>query len=147
MFSNITFLFYLIGPMLYWYIRSVLTYNDRLKRKDLWHLFPALVYLIAIIPYMVSPYSYKVKIATSILNEPGFLGNFKATFLSEIFSVSSVYIFRPLLVLAYTIWCIGLFIRFLIKNDPSSFFSRQQFMSKWLSVFLGFKVILKFLNS
>ena len=141
-FSNITCLFYLIGPMLYWYIRSVLTDNDRLKRWDLLHLLPTLIYLIGIIPYMITPYSYKVKIATAILNEPGFLGSFKATFLSEIFSVSSVYIFRPLLVLAYTIWCIGLFIRFLIKNDPTSFFSRQQFMSKWLSVFLGFQFVL-----
>ena len=141
-YTHITFLFYLIGPMLYWYIRSVLTDKVNLQKKDILHLIPMLIYLLAAIPYIFGSYSHKVEVATSIVNVPGYLGNFKVTILSEIFSVSSVYIFRPLLVWIYTVWSIALFIRFLIKNDKTLVFSHQKFMTKWLFVLLGFQFVL-----
>ena len=141
-YTHITFLFYLIGPLLYWYIRSVLTDKVNLQKNDLFHLIPMVIYLVASLPYLFSSYSYKVEVATSIVNVPGYLGNIKVTILSEIFSVSSVYIFRPLLVWIYTVWSIALFIRFLIKNDKTLIFSHQKFMTKWLSVLLGFQFVL-----
>ena len=128
--------------MLYWYIRSVLTDKINLQKKDILHLIPMLIYLVAALPYLFSSYSFKVEVATNIVNVPGYLGSFKATILSEIFSVSSVYIFRPLLVWIYTAWSFLLFIRFLIKKDKILVFSHQKFMTKWLSVLLGFQFVL-----
>ena len=39
-YTHITFLLYLIGPVLYWYIRSVISDRGNLQKKDLFHLIP-----------------------------------------------------------------------------------------------------------
>ncbi len=120
-FVNATFTFYLIGPMLYWYIRSTLTDNAGWKKSDFWHLIPLLVYLVSALPYIFSPWSYKVDIASSIVNDPGFMGTFQATILSEIFSNTAVYLSRPVLVLGYSIMALVLFIRFIRKKKYQGF--------------------------
>jgi hypothetical protein len=44
-FINIGFLTYLTGPMLYLYVRSVLTDDTGIKKTDWLHLIPMLLYL------------------------------------------------------------------------------------------------------
>jgi AraC-like DNA-binding protein len=140
--TNISFLFFLPGPFLYFYIRSVLTDNSRLKWIDLWHLIPLLIYLAAALPHMLSPYSHKIEIANKIVNDSGFLGSYKFTILSEIFSNTAVYLSRPILVLIYTLWSIGLLIRYLKHRSFRMVLPGQYFMIKWLSLLLGFQLML-----
>ena len=140
--TNFTFLLYLIGPMLYWYIRSILTDDSRLRTSDLLHLLPMLIYLVAALPYMITPWSYKTEIATEIVKDIAFAGTFKFTVLSEIFSNAVVYLSRPVLVLGYTLWSVGLFIRYIMQRKNLRVLAGQLFMIKWLSVFLCFQLIL-----
>ena len=56
---HFTFILYLTGSAIYWYIRSILTDDHRFLRKDLWHLIPMVVYVISVIPYLVLPFSEK----------------------------------------------------------------------------------------
>ncbi len=140
--TNISFTAYLIGPMLYWYIRSTLSDNSLLKWTDLLHLLPMLVYLAAALPYMLTPFSYKVEIAREIIKDVGFLGTYKFTVLSDIFSNMAVYLSRPLLTLAYTLWSVAMLIRYWLQGKKSQVLSGQFFMIKWLSVFLGFQLLL-----
>lgn len=141
-YNNFFFITYLAGPMLYWYVRSFLTDNPRLKRSDIWHLLPAIIHLIASLPYIFSSYNYKVQIAEAIVKDPSFLGTYHATFLSEIFSLNVLYLSRPVLVLVYTIWSIVIFIRYLIRKEQLKIFSNQRYVVKWLSVLLGFQLII-----
>jgi len=140
--TNISFTSYLIGPMLYWYIRSILKDNSTLKRIDMLHLLPMLVYLAAALPYMLTPFSYKIEIAKEIIHNVGFLGTIKFTVLSEIFSNMTVYLSRPILILIYTLWSIGLFIRYWLQEKKSHVLSGQIFMMKWLVIFLGCQLLL-----
>jgi len=140
--TNITTFYYLIGPALFWYMRSVLTDNSRLKKTDFLHLIPALVYLVAAIPYILSPYSNKVEIATAIVKDISFMGTYKFTLLSEIFPLYIIYLSRPVLILAYTLWSIGMFIRFLIRKQDQRVLSHQNFMTKWLSFLLVFQFMM-----
>ena len=140
--TNISFAFYLIGPLLYWYIRSILTDNSRLKRTDILHLAPMIVYLSAALPYMLSPFSHKLEIAKEIVNDLGFLSNYNFTVLSEVFSNTAVYLSRPFLALGYTLWAIGIFLRYLTQREKIIVLSGQIFMMKWLAVFLGFQLLL-----
>ena len=140
--TNISFTSYLIGPMMYWYVRSILSDNSSLKKSDLWHLLPMLVYLAAALPYMLSPYIYKVEIAKEVVNNVGFLANFKFTILSEIFPNVAVYLSRPVLVLVYTVLSINLFIRYLKRRSNLQVLSGQVFMIKWVSSLLGFTLLL-----
>lgn len=140
--TNFTFLYYLIGPMLYWYIRSILTDNSRLKKRDLFHLLPMLVYLVAALPYMFTPYSFKVEIAKAIVQDLGVLSRYNFTFLSEIFSNTLTYLSRPVLVLAYTFASILLYLRYRKQKKGLLVFSKQHFMHKWLSALLVFQLML-----
>ena len=133
---------YLIGPVLYWYVRSVLTDNYRLKRKDIWHLAPMIIYLLAALPFTFVPLSEKISAANEVVNDVGYIQYFKATFLSDIFSVPAIYLSRPVLILAYTIWAIVLWIRYTADKKLSSVFSSQHFMKVWISVLLGTLLIL-----
>ena len=140
--TNFTSFYYLIGPLLYWYIRSVLTDNSRFKKTDFLHLIPAIVYLTASLPHIFSPYSYKVDIATAIVKDISYLGRHKFTVLSDLFPVYVVFLSRPVLIMAYTLWSIGLFTRYLIQKKDQMIFSLRNFNTKWLSFFLLFQFIL-----
>jgi AraC-like DNA-binding protein len=142
--SHTSFLLYLTGPMLYWYIRSVLTDNSRLKKSDLLHLIPALIMLAGNLLELGTPHSEQIQVAERVVLDPDFLKIYKTTILSEIFSVSALYISRPLLVLCYTLWSAGLFICYLIQKGKSSVLKRQHFMITWLCILLGFQSLLSF---
>jgi len=140
--TNFTFLYYLAGPLLYLYIRSILTDNSRLKKTDLLHFIPSLVFLAASLPYILTPYSFKVEVATAIVKDAGIMGTYKFTILSEIFSIAMVYLSRPILVLAYTLWSVVLFVRYIMRRETLFVLSGQYYMIKWLSVFLEFQLLL-----
>ena len=140
-YTNFTFPNYLIGPMCYFYTRSVLKDDTRLKKGDFLHFLPMLVHLIASIPYIITPFSYKREIARSIISDPGFIGSFHATFLSDLFSNSAIYLSRPILALFYVIGSIALLIHYKLKKGKVMIFVRQHFMFKWLLYFLGFQLI------
>lgn len=133
---------YLIGPMLYWYIRSVLIDNSRLKRKDIWHLLPMIIYFLAALPYTFVPWSDKVEAATEAVKDVSYIQTYEATVLDQIFSVSAIYLSRPILVLGYTLWSMGLLFRYSMQRKLSKVFARQYFMTKWLCLLLGFLLIL-----
>ncbi len=139
---NLTALLYLAGPLLYWYTRSVLNDNPKFRKRDLLHLVPALVYLIAAIPYLFSPYAQTVEIATSIVVNPGFLRTFNATLLSEILSNTVIYLSRPVQVLVYILWSMILFLRYKKRHIDSLLFPGQHFMTGWLAFFLVYQLLL-----
>lgn len=134
---------YLIGPMLYWYIRSVLTDNSRLSRRDIWHLLPTIIYFLAALPYTFIPFSDKMEAATAVVKDVSYMQTYHATILDQLFPVSSIYLSRPILVLVYTLWSAGLFINYLVKKKSTEVFTKQRFMKKWLCFLLGFLLVLE----
>ncbi len=139
---HFSFILYLTGPAIYLYIRSILSDNYRLYRRDIWHLVPMVVYLISVLPYYFKPFSEKIAIAQEIVKDLGFLSVYKFSWLAELFSNSFVYLSRPLLALFYIVWSIGMFIRFLKYKDDQWVLSGQKFMIKWLCIFLGSSLLL-----
>ena len=133
---------YLIGPVLYWYIRSVLTDNSKLKRRDAWHFIPMVIFFIISLPNAFVPWPEKVKAARSLVEDTGFIQIYKATLLFDIIPPVVMFLSRLFLVLGYTLWSFGLFINYLIKKRSSSVLSKQHFMKKWLFNLLGFMLVL-----
>jgi AraC-like DNA-binding protein len=139
---NFTFLFYLIGPMFYWYMRSTLSDNSQLKKRDLWHLLPSLVFLITSFQYMFTPYSHKVEVATKFVQDINNLIPYEPAVPYRLFSTSVIFLSRPIFVLGYVLWSAGLFIRYLKKRKKKSVISGQHYMITWLSILLGLLFIL-----
>lgn len=141
-FAHLTVLYYLIGPMSYWYIRSVLCDDSRLHKKDLWHLLPVVIYLAAVIPYFLKPYTYKAEIAAAIVNNRDFMLGYKLTVLSELLSNQLLYLSRPLLVLLYAFGSIFLFFRYKKQKRDTFILLHPNIMENWLLLFIGFQMVL-----
>jgi AraC-like DNA-binding protein len=133
---------YLIGPALYLYVRSVLTDNSRFKKRDFWHLLPMIIYFAAALPYTFGPFSEKFEAAKNAVEYVGFIRIYKATFLSEIFSVEAIYLSRTVLIFLYTLWSVGMFMRYYFQKKLTTVFSGQYFVVKWLCLLLGFFLVL-----
>jgi AraC-like DNA-binding protein len=134
---------YLTGPMLFWYVRSVLSDKHRLRRSDIFHFLPMAIYFVAALPYtFLVPLSEKAETAKLLVNNVGIMQTYATTFLSKIFSVMDIYLSRPVLVLGYTIWSIVLIVKYFSQNKLKGVFSGQYFMIKWLFLFTGFVLLL-----
>jgi AraC-like DNA-binding protein len=133
---------YLIGPMLFLYIRSVLTDDHSFRKIDHLHLIPMAIFFLASIPYLFVPMAEKAEVAAETARNAGFVAIYSATSLIGLIPVSAMYLIRPILVLAYTIWSIVLFSRYLLHKRIASVFTRQKFMAKWLFVLLSLVLIL-----
>jgi len=141
-FINTGFLSYLIGPMLFWYVRCVLTDNHRLTGRDLWHFLPMVIFFVATIPHLILPWTEKTGIALKIIDDPAFIATYKGTLFNGILPGIAVYMSRPILILGYTLWSAGLFIRYILRSGERPVVARQLFMKKWLFVLLGSLLIL-----
>ncbi len=140
--TNFTCFYYLIGPLSYLYIRSVLTDNSRLRKSDLLHFLPFLIYFLAATPHIFSSYAYKVQIAKLSIADPSFLGSYRFTILTDWLISAGVFISRPALVFAYAMVSgIQILHYFLSRRKPKPL-TNEGFMKNWLITFLSFQLIL-----
>jgi len=135
---------YLIGPVLYIYIRSVLRDDSKLKMHDLLHLIPMLIYLAGTFPYILTPWPYKMEIARQICENglPAGWTNLSLTPIYQYIPAPIVYLSRPVLILGYLFWSAYLLLQYSRRKDGSAIFLQQRFMKKWLWLFLSFLSIL-----
>lgn len=127
---------YLIGPSLYFYVRSILSDNFNLKKRDLWHLLPAFIFFIACLEYTFVPFAEKTEAAHEVVKDVGYIEFYRATIISEIFPTSVVFLSRPVLVLSYIIWSGFLLFRYSYQKKLAVVFSGQRFMKVWISLLL-----------
>lgn len=62
---------YAMGPMLYFYVRGTITDHSKLENYDYLHFAPTILSFITLLPYIISPISYKTEIARLIIANPG----------------------------------------------------------------------------
>lgn len=141
-FLNLGFISYLTGPVLYWYFRSVLNDDSHLKKKDLWHLLPMLIFLVGTMNYIVTPWPFKLEIATRLVENRNFIGEFEYVYLYQLIPKHLVYLSRPVLIFIYAIFSLAAMVRFIRKKAATNVFARPTYVIKWLSVLLGFLFVL-----
>jgi AraC-like DNA-binding protein len=122
----------LVGPMLFFYIRGVLEDDYRLKKIDLLHFIPAVLYTINILKHLFSSWEYKLLYADTILVDPINLIKFDYVF----FPGELSFMFRPIIGLVYIIVCIVMVARHYAKykSDDAQF----NLIRKWLITLLFF---------
>jgi len=102
-----------------------------------------IIYFLFALPYTFVPIADKIQAANEVVKDVSYMQTYKATMLENLFPVSALYLSRPILVLLYTLWSIGLFINYLIKKKESVVLSKQHFMKKWLCLLLGLLLVLE----
>jgi AraC-like DNA-binding protein len=112
-FSNFSPFWFLVGPLLLFYYRGTLTDNSRLKKSDLVHFVPFMIQLVGTFPYLISPFSHKIEVATTILNDLNTITSVKVNWITQ----PMVNFFaRPLLVFMY----LGYITYLLWTHNPNS---------------------------
>lgn len=113
-FNNFSPLYFLIGPMLFFYVRGTLTDNAAFSRKDIWHFIPAIIVLANVAPYWFTPASYKYRVAVDMMSNINTVKSFDGNWLIP----SSVnFVLRGLQLLAYILVSILL----LIRHNPNRY--------------------------
>lgn len=109
LFNHFAPFYYLLGPLLYFYVRATLTDLNTIRRSDAWHFLPCLVSLIGIAPYVVLPWSVKLEVATLILEDLHNLPRFSNL---TLYPAEINRILRPISWVSYSIYCLVWVIRF-----------------------------------
>ena len=61
--------FFLIGPLSFFYVRSVVSDSNKLRKSDLLHFALFFISLAGLIPFIFSDYSYKLQVAAEMKSE------------------------------------------------------------------------------
>jgi hypothetical protein len=130
LYGNFSSIYFLIGPLLFFYLRSLKTGSTRLNRVDLLHFIPFALVFIDTIPYYLSDYSHKVQVVQQVFSNWTSMFSIRLGF---VFNAAHLYVFRPLLLTFYTVWGLG----YLFKNQVYFFKATQ--LGRWLLLFLFFQ--------
>ena len=141
MLVNSGFLTYLIGPSLFLYIRSVLEDDPRLKKSDIFHLVPMVLYLFYSLPYIFSNWQYKMEVARNFAGNTGDQLYFSVAS-SDMKFIITMFLIPTTLVFVYVLWSLRFFILYLKDKKDKQVFSGQQSSVKWIKFFLGIEILL-----
>lgn len=121
---------YLIPPLAYLYVRSVLNNESTFKKIDLIHLIPFVFIIINYLPFYLLNESEKLKILKLVINE----FHYNYTNQDGIISEKSQ-ILRPIQSLIYLALQWNLYSLFLKNNKAITKFSHTLQITKWIKTF------------
>jgi len=122
---------FLIPPLSYLYVRSVLYNEKKWQGIDLLHLLPFLFFFINYLPFFLSPLDYKLEIVSKTIADKNFGIIKQLGFLPE----SVFYLFRPIQAAIYVVFQWKLILSF-NRNNPNQFVTDQiKRVTRWLSIF------------
>lgn len=123
-------IFYLAGPMLYFYIRGTLRDSSKLSKWDFLHFLPFIVSLVSIFPYYFENFDSKIKIAESIINDPNFHRKIN---ISWLYNNSYNLMLRPIFLFVYFLVSLFLLVHYSIQKHKIELVNNQKFiMGNWL---------------
>lgn len=125
---------FLVGPLLYFYVRGTLFDNRKLTKKDLVHLIPAFINLISITPYVLTPFSYKLDLANRLVKDTMVARTVTVGLYPNIINM----IARPTLLCIYTISALVMIFQFYKKSKGSDRIPKKQTrnVTIWLFSFI-----------
>ena len=127
-YGHIIPLHFLSGPLLFLYNRNALKNSTQLSKVDYLHFLPFIISLISIFPYYFIDFDSKLRIAQLIIENPAYVSKINLSWLYP----SQLNLFlRPFFLLAYSIGCLLLSYRFIIKRKISINKQKKIFL-KWL---------------
>lgn len=122
---------FLIPPLGYLYVRSMLFNEHKFNKIDLLHLLPFIYFTINYLPFYLSPNDYKIEIITKTIQDK----NFSIQKQVGLFSENIFFLFRPIQAIFYLIFQWGLIIRFNRDNPNKKIEEQIRLVLQWLKVF------------
>ena len=120
---------YLLGPLLFYYVKTTLSDSNKLEKWDWLHLLPAVFIVINCLPFTTLPFDQKAQIAHEIVNVTE---NYALDF--NFVSFEFILYSRSIHLLLYSIFSIGYFYtrsKAILKNF-NRLPSNHSIISRWL---------------
>jgi AraC-like DNA-binding protein len=109
LYGTLSPLWLLPGPFLYFYFRSIITPAKIWHSwKDALHFIPSLIQLVNILPYILSPFAYKLQVAHAIHEN---LNSIQTININWLYTFKTAFLSRPISLLFYLLWSTLLFLR------------------------------------
>ena len=130
---------YLLGPLLFFYVKTTISDNNKLKKWDWLHLIPAILCIIASLPYTSLPFKEKMETAHRIVNITHeykvhfFVIDFEFILISRSLHV----IFYSILSFVYFKWVTNK--KFTINNSLPS---NHKVLNKWFFILCFIQVVI-----
>lgn len=109
LYGTLSPLWLLPGPLLYFYFRIIFQKSE--NKRSVWnviHFIPFVIHFINIIPYIISPFEYKLSVAHAIHQD---LNNLTLININSLYSFKTAFLIRPILLLGYLFWCTITFLK------------------------------------
>ncbi|MFY8203535.1 MAG: helix-turn-helix domain-containing protein, partial [Sediminibacterium sp.] len=130
---------YLLGPLLFFYVKTTLADNSKLKKWDWLHLLPAAFIIINCLPFTTLPFDQKAQIAHEIVNVTE---NYALDF--NFVSFEFILYSRSIHLLCYAVFSIGFFYtrskKMLQENNSRS--SNHSIISRWIYLLCLMQIII-----
>lgn len=136
-FNHFAPFWYLSGPLLYLYSRSVVQDEVRIYKTDIFHLLPFLIHLIGVLPYLFSPFEHKLWVAEVLMNDPAKIMTLNVNWLVP---VKLNLIARPAIIILYCLYCFLYFRPVFQKEYKSASLAmrhQRQNFHRWYIAFTG----------
>ena len=122
---------FLVPPLSYLYIRSVLYNEKKWQGIDFLHLLPFSFFLINYLPFFLCPIDYKLEIVSKTIADKNFGIVKQLGFLPE----SVFYLFRPIQASIYIVFQWRLILSFNRNNSNQLITDQIKRVIRWLSIF------------
>jgi len=130
---------YLLGPLLFYYVKTTLSDNNKLEKWDWLHLLPAAFIIINCLPFTTLPFDQKANIAHEIVNVTE---NYALDF--NFVSFEFILYSRSIHLLCYAIFSIGFFYvhskKMVQENNSRS--SNHSIISRWIYLLCLMQIII-----
>ncbi len=123
-------LFFLLGPAGFFYVRSVLRDDARLSKWDMLHLIPFFVQLVNALPYIFTPFEYKVQNVAQLANDIGLIPFVKTGWF---ISPGVNYLFRPAHIFIYAVGQSIVLYKWMRKDEV--LMKLKEMVIQWLYLF------------
>jgi AraC-like DNA-binding protein len=124
---------FLIPPLGYLYVRSVLSNETKYSPKDLFHLLPFLLFLISYLPFFLSSSAFKLEVITEILRDQ----NSAITRTLGLIPESIFHFSRAVQAIFYLIAQWWLIFTFHKRTKDQAMESQILHVVRWLKIFTG----------
>jgi AraC-like DNA-binding protein len=130
---------YLLGPFLYYYVKSTLSENNKLEKWDWLHLLPAVFIIFNCLPFTTLPFDQKASIAHEIVN---ITENYTLDF--NFVSFEFILLSRSAHLLAYSVFSIIYFFRHAHKvyKTHGTRSSNHSILTKWMLLLCSIQIVI-----
>jgi AraC-like DNA-binding protein len=132
--------YYLTGPLMFFYVRGLIKDDHRLSLNDWWHFIPFALLTIGLFPYLFTSFDFKIELAKKVLQDGRTLfQNF------NVLVPQNVAIFcRWIFYLIYFVYSLTYYLKHnkVIANKPIVSEKYKARLDSWVYVLLGTTIVI-----